>query len=30
MWATGIIMYILINGHHPLYDYENDDERSFL
>lgn len=29
MWACGIIMYMLIEGKHPLYDPINDNETSF-
>jgi hypothetical protein len=29
MWACGIIMFMLINGKHPLYD-EYDNEKTYL
>lgn len=30
MWACGIIMYMLIEGKHPIYDPSSDDEKSYL
>lgn len=30
MWACGIIMSILLTGLHPLYDPDEDTERSFI
>ncbi|CDW74434.1 protein kinase domain containing protein [Stylonychia lemnae] len=30
VWACGIIMYILIEGRHPLFDPQHDNERTFL
>jgi serine/threonine protein kinase len=30
MWACGIIMSILLTGHHPLFNPDEDNERSFI
>ena len=30
MWACGIIMYILITGKHPLYEPNEDNEKTFI
>lgn len=30
MWACGIIMYILLEGKHPLYEPGIDDEKSYI
>lgn len=30
MWACGIIMYMLIEGKHPLYEPGTDNEKTFL
>ena len=30
MWACGIMMYIIVEGRHPIYEKEVDNEESFL